>query len=59
MTIVKNKKKINNTTSIQLNVPNDIYYLIKRKADDDTQATSEKKTIHDKMIEQLKNQNEK
>lgn len=56
---MENKKKatIKTTTSIQLEVPNKVYYSIKRKADDDTQSTGHKKTIHDKMIEQLTESN--
>lgn len=53
----KSRKSVNptikETTGIGLQVPNILYFHIKGKADKDTLNNQEKKTIHDKMIEQL------
>lgn len=47
--------KVKETTSILLNVPNEIYYRIKRKADEFTYMNpGKKRTIHDQMIMELK-----
>lgn len=44
---------IEDTTAINLNVPTKLYYEIKGKADKDTVKNKEKKTIHDRMVDDL------
>jgi len=46
-------KKPENTTSIVLNVPNDLYDSVSDKARVESRKEKKKKTIHDKMVETL------
>lgn len=55
-TTKKNKEKtptVKESTWIRLQVPNKLYYAIKSKADKDTQKQGEKKTIHDRFLDDL------
>lgn len=53
------KPTIKETMGINLQVPAELYFAIKSKADKDTYLNGSKKTIHDKMIEQLEEVNKK
>lgn len=45
--------EIESSTKIQLDVPNSVYFAIKRSADKKTEKSGEKHTIHDECVELL------